>query len=61
MSELTMCNYCSLGLLKKEYGEDNVRTVPSDSREMPIEVQVKKNGEWKGVAWFAALTDRCAC
>ena len=61
MSELTPCCYCSLQDFIREYGEANVRTVPRDSRYFPIEVQVLKNGEWKMVAGFGALTDHCAC
>ncbi len=61
MSELTPCNYCSLQSIIARHGKGNVRVQPSDSSVVPIDVLIKKDGEWKVVAGFCALTNQCAC
>lgn len=61
MSELTPCCYCVLQGFIRKYGAENVRTKESDSKMIPINVEIRRNGEWKRIAGFGALTDHCAC
>ena len=61
MSELTLCNYCSLTeiRLRNRAKGKTVRIGKSKKEVMAGWVAVKVDGE--EVAWFMELTDCCVC
>lgn len=63
MSELTRCNWCTWQDYIHRYGEENVRIVPQKSEVIPMwmEYRATKDGPWKSVGGFCALSDHCVC
>ena len=62
MSELTLCNFCSLQKLKRRYGEENVRVNRDLDKDGWLEVKVRDEQGWHSAGhWFLALTDHCVC
>lgn len=63
MSELTLCNRCTLDAMKrraKKAGEKVVlrKSVTYGGTNVSI---IRKGGEREFVAWFQALTESCVC
>ena len=58
MSELTLCNYCTLEDIKRRHGKVELRRTAD--RWVDVLVQ-DGDDDWKVVASFAALPEGCAC
>jgi hypothetical protein len=58
MSELTVCNYCSLKRIREDNKGKKIE-VRADKKHSLGGYEVTVNG--KMVAWFMALTDHCVC
>lgn len=54
MSELTMCNYCSLKSIRRRYKGKKIKLKKEDGG---ISVYIND----KFVAWFMSLSDSCRC
>ncbi len=57
MSELTLCNWHSLQLVKDKYGKANVTVKRETDGWYAVSVKSKPDP----VAWFMELSDRCVC
>ena len=61
MSELTRCNYCTIKLLKEQYGKNLIQKgnnfyIPNEKGKDTV------NGKKvKFIAWFMEITDHCVC
>jgi hypothetical protein len=57
MSELTLCNFCTLQGIKVRYGRDKVYIRHSGHGWLEVCIE----GRDEPVVWFAALTTQCCC
>lgn len=65
MSELTLCNWCSLQWYYRRYGKGNVKLVPAKGELGGLDVIVREGLDqpWpkEPAGWFWQLTDHCVC
>jgi len=70
LSEFTLCNYCSMEILKRRAKREDKKVVmraKALSRSFPKGVDIhlvpkgKEATKQNWVAWFAELTNHCVC
>lgn len=63
MSVLTQCNYCTLKLLKKKYGEALIRRGDGFYVKDPKGdyMLMPEGTRARFIAWFMAIPEECCC
>uniref|UniRef100_A0A6M3JPA6 Uncharacterized protein n=1 Tax=viral metagenome TaxID=1070528 RepID=A0A6M3JPA6_9ZZZZ len=61
MSELTLCNYCSLQSMKKRAKKEGKKIKLSTTRAGDMAGWIKVEEDGKAIAYFMKLSSRCVC
>jgi hypothetical protein len=61
MSELTLCNYCTLQSMKQRAEKRGTTVVLGSDPQLPGWTAVRYADRDKPSSWFLSLTDHCVC